>query len=141
MSDTVMMGIASELASDDRRAGLVGELGLPFMAALPIPLYWRVLVLPREAEQVSKGGIVLADDTRTAQQYQCYVGRILATGGEAFQSERFRREKRLPGIGDWVAYGRYAGQRMEYLGKLLLIVNDDELLTVVPDPTTLRIYV
>lgn len=120
---------------------LIAELGHPFFASMPRPLYWRVLVRPKQPPKMTKGGIALPNETRIAEGYRNYVGQILAAGGEAFQSERFAREKGLPNIGDWCVYGRYAGQRLEYRGELLLIVNDDELLAVSPDPEALRIYI
>ncbi len=116
-------------------------LGREFMDGLPRPVYWRVLVMPRVAEEKSKGGIVMAKEVQVAQDYQTYVGRILAAGGEAFKSERFANESRLPEVGDWVVYGRYAGQAMEYRGVKLRICNDDEILAIASGPETLRIYV
>lgn len=129
------------LAPFGKRQVLNLLLGREFMEGLPRPVYWRVLVMPRTAEEKSKGGIIVAKEAQTAQEYQTYVGRILAAGGEAFKSERFANEQRLPEVGDWVVYGRYAGQRLEYRGVRLIVVNDDEILAVAADPETLRIYV
>ena len=125
----------------DNMENLVSELGEEFFSKMPQPLYWRVLVRPKQPAKMTKGGIALPQETRIAEGYRNYVGQIVAAGGEAFQSERFAREKRLPKVGDWCVYGRYAGQRLEYRGELLIVVNDDELLCVAPDPESLRIYV
>ncbi|MDQ3562741.1 MAG: co-chaperone GroES family protein [Pseudomonadota bacterium] len=107
---------------------LIAELGEKFFASMPRPVYWRVLIRPKQPLTKSKGGIEIPKETRIAQAYQNYIGQILAAGGEAFTSERFAKEKQLPRVGDWVVYGRYAGQRLEYRGEMLLIVNDDEIL-------------
>lgn len=42
--------------------------------------------------------------------------------------------------GDWVIYGRYAGQRMEYEGVKLVMTNDDEIIGTIADPSGFRIY-
>jgi chaperonin GroES len=117
------------------------ELPEGFWEDLPIPVYWRVLVLPRSAKQKSAGGIIIAPQAQEAQQHLCYIGKVLAAGGEAFKSERFANEKNLPQVGDWIVYGRYAGQRLEYKGVKLLIVNDDDILAKAPNPDSLRVHV
>jgi chaperonin GroES len=117
------------------------ELPPDFFEGLPIPIYWRVLVMPKAAQKKTKSGIVLAQAAQEAQQHLCYIGQILAAGGEAFKSERFANEKNLPKVGDWIIYGRYAGQRLEYKGVKLLIVNDDDILAVASDPHALRVHV
>jgi co-chaperonin GroES (HSP10) len=41
-------------------------------------------------------------------------------------------------VGDYVAFGRFAGQKLTHKGVKLLLVNDDEILAVVPNPETLQ---
>lgn len=117
------------------------ELSENFYEDLPCPVYWRVLVMPMAAKQKSKGGILLPSETQDAQQHLTYIGQVLAAGGEAFKSQRFANEKNLPRVGDWIIYGRYAGQRLEYRGVKLLIVNDDEILGKVRDPDSLCVHI
>jgi co-chaperonin GroES (HSP10) len=117
------------------------ELPANFFESLPTPVYWRVLVMPLAAREKSKGGIIIAPQAQEAQQHLCYVGKILAAGGEAFESERFANEKNLPQIGDWIIYGRYAGQRLLWKNKIrLLLINDDEVLAVVKDPDDVKVH-
>jgi chaperonin GroES len=118
------------------------ELPPDFFEDPPIrPVYWRVLVRPKAAKEVSKGGILLAQSVQEAEGHLTYQGQIIAAGGEAFKSERFANEKNLPKVGDWVIYGRYAGQKLEYRGIKMLIVNDDEILGIAKDPEGLRVYI
>ena len=50
------------------------------------------------------------------------------------------RNEGLVQVGDWVIYGRHAGQRVEYKGVKLLLVNDDEKLMKIGSPEGWRIY-
>lgn len=118
----------------------VNESGVSIPDDLPEPQLWRMLVLPMKPKEVSKGGIVIAQAAQDAQRHLNYVGRVLKMGPLAGHSEKFRDRYRVK-EGDFVIYGRYAGQPMEFRGLRLLIVNDDEILARVRDPEALRIYV
>jgi co-chaperonin GroES (HSP10) len=122
------------------------EIELP--KDLPQPTLWRVLVVPVQPRRMSRGGIALPSQASDAEGYLNYIGRIAALGPLAGKNEKFR----VPGsaleqyawdfqVGDWVVYGRYAGQRMEKQGVKLVLVNDDEILAKVQGPEGYRIYV
>jgi co-chaperonin GroES (HSP10) len=114
------------------------ELPLSFFETLPQPMFWRVLVMPKSAQQRSKGGIYLAAASQEAEQHLTYVGKILAVGSKAFTDERLGDKAE---VGEWVIYGRYAGQRLEHKGVKLILINDDEILAKAPNHESLRIYV
>lgn len=117
------------------------ELPANFYEEMPQPLYWRVIVMPVKPKEVSKGGIVLPQTTQEAQQYLTYIGKIVAVGSLAFKDQRLRDEEKIPKVGDYVIYGRYAGQVILYKEVRLLCVNDDEILAVVKNPESLKIHV
>jgi co-chaperonin GroES (HSP10) len=107
----------------------------------PEPILWRILIAPRIPKKVSKGGIVIPVEAQDAQQHLNYVGQIVAMGELAWKSERFEGQQNPPKVGDFVVYGRYAGQKLDHRGFKFLIVNDDEILGRVRDPESLTIYV
>ena len=107
---------------------------------LPIPLFWRVLVRPKIAQEMSKGGIALASSVVEAEDTLNYLGQVVAMGALSYKHERLQGEPNFPKVGDWVAYGRYAGQVTWFKGTRLLVVNDDEVLLIVPNPDTIKIY-
>lgn len=117
------------------------EIDLVNDTARPRPIFWRVLVQPNVAKPMSKGGIALPDDTRDSQDILNYIGRIIDMGSLAYQHARLQGEVNMPKVGDWVIYGRYAGQVLSYKGTKLLMINDDEVLGIAPDPEALKIYV
>ena len=120
------------------------ELPESFWKDLPKPTYWRVLIAPVKPKEVSKGGIVLALANQEAQDILNFLGRVVAVGPMAGKHERLGGTGTEPGpdfpkVGDYVAYGRYAGQRLQHAGVRLLICNDDEILAVVPNLETLQV--
>lgn len=129
---------------------------------LPEPTLWRVLVMPVQPRRKSRGthgvSIALPDTTQDSEGYLNYIGRVLKLGplagkNEKFENPEWRAVKDSPALssrtpqylwgvkeGDWVIYGRYAGQRMEYEGVKLVMTNDDEIIGTIADPSGFRIY-
>jgi co-chaperonin GroES (HSP10) len=111
---------------------------------LPQPVGWRVLIEPVKVEEKTKGGIVLAHDTVKAKEHLRYLGRVVAMGSLCYSDERFHGE-RWCDVGDYVAYGQYAGQEVvirdtEAAPVKLRLVNDDEILARIPEPEAVLIY-
>lgn len=118
------------------------ELPEGFFDELPKPTYWRVMVMPVKPKEVSKGGIYLAPSNQEAQAILNFLGKVVALGPSAGTHERLggdgkNRADQFPKVGDYVIYGRYAGQPLLYRGKKILLINDDELLGTVPNPDAL----
>lgn len=108
----------------------------------PEPTGYRLLIRPVQPKAMSKGGIALAQETQHAQEVLRYVGEVVAMGPEAYQHEKFHAP--WCAVGDWIAYGQYAGQEIKLKtdeGDLvqLRIINDDEVLAKV-DPSSIVIY-
>lgn len=111
-------------------------------------LFWRALIMPVRPTKKSKGGIILVPESQENAQYLTYIGRVIALGplwcrGPSFDAygeahAKFMLEAIKPG--DWVIYGRHAGQRVEYRGVKFLLVNDDEKLMKIASPEGWRIY-
>lgn len=76
----------------------------------PIPVGWRILVDPLEPKSVSDGGIILADETTQAEMHLNYVGRVVASGPLCYRHSKFADGGEWCKVGDWIAYGQYAGQ-------------------------------
>ena len=119
------------------------ELPAGFEIDLPKPMYWRVLVAPTRPKEVSKGGIVLALANQEAQEILNFIGKVVAVGPMAGKHERLggtgaETGPDFPQIGTYVAFGRYAGQKLVHKGVKILLLNDDEILAIVPNPETLQ---
>ena len=113
------------------------EIDLKAIKKAVQPLLWRVLICPIQPRKLTKGGIALPSSVQDGEEHLNYIGRVVSLGplaGDKWPEKWAVKE------GDWVTYGRYAGQRMEWKGIKLLAVNDDEILGVIEGPEGFRVY-
>lgn len=91
------------------------------------PLADRVVVKPLEAEEKTKGGIVLPD---TAQE-KPHEGEVLAVGpGKLTESGKVQPPEVK--VGDRVIYGKYSGTEITTReGETILIMREDDIYAVV----------
>ncbi|MEY4105663.1 MAG: hypothetical protein RL181_5 [Bacteroidota bacterium] len=84
------------------------------------PINDRVVIKPAEAEQKTKGGIIIPDTAKEKPQR----GEVVAVGPG--------KEGNLMTVqvGDVVLYGKYAGQEFNYNGEDYLIMREDDILVV-----------
>ena len=104
-------------------------------AKLPQPTGWRLLVLPFKMNEKTKGGVLLGQETLERQQVGSQCGNVLAMGPDCYNDKDRFREGPWCKVGDWVVFARYAGSRIEIEGGEVRLLNDDEILATVQDPT------
>jgi len=102
---------------------------------LPNPTGWRILVLPWSGPQKTKGGIILSDKSHEMIQVTTVVGYVLKMGNLCF-----RDKDKFPlgpwcKEGDWIIFGRYAGSRFKIEGGEVRILNDDEVIAKIDNPS------
>jgi len=102
---------------------------------LPKPTGWRILVLPFRMDEKSKGGVLFANETVDKQQVASQCGNVLAMGPDCYKDEERYSEGPWCKVGDWVVFARYAGSRIQIEGGEVRLLNDDEVLATVEDPT------
>ena len=101
---------------------------------LPIPTGYRLLILPRGRDPVTEGGIHLAKETIERDSLASVVGYVVAVGPDAYKDVNKFPEGPWCKEGDWILFGRYAGARFQIEGGEMRLLNDDEILAVLPDP-------
>jgi len=92
-----------------------------------VPLGDKVVVKRLEAEQMTAGGIVLPDTAREKPQQ----GRVLSVGDGRLLADGTRARHQVS-EGDRVLFGSYAGTEVVVDGEELLILNEDDILAIVP---------
>ena len=102
---------------------------------LPQPTGWRILVLPFKMDEKTKGGLIMNESTLEKQQVGSQVGNVLAMGPESYTGKRFEKSGPWCKLGDWVVFARYSGSRIQIEGGEVRLLNDDEVLAIVKDPT------
>jgi len=91
------------------------------------PLHDRVVVRTLEAEEKSKGGIIIPDTAREKPQ----EGEIVAAGPGA----RDESGKLIPldvQAGDRILFGKWSGTEVKIDGQEFLIMKESDLLGVIP---------
>jgi chaperonin GroES len=98
------------------------------MAKLKIhPLADRVVVQPAEAEEKTKGGIILPD---TAKE-KPVEGTIVAAGPGKV-ADNGELVKITVKVGDKVLYGKYSGTEVTIDGEEYLIMRESDIFAIVP---------
>jgi len=90
------------------------------------PLNDKVLVKRLEAEEVTRGGIVLPDTAKEKPR----EGKILAIG----DGKLLETGKRAPfqvKVGDQVLFSSYSGTEIKIEGEEFLILSEDDVLAVI----------
>ena len=90
------------------------------------PLDDRVVVEPFEAEERTRGGIVLPDTAREKPQQ----GKVLATGPGKLLEKTGERGKMSLKVGDRVFYGKYTGTEIELEGEKYVILRESDVLAI-----------
>jgi chaperonin GroES len=90
------------------------------------PLADRVIVKPLEAEEKTKGGIIIPDNAKEKPQ----KGEVMAVGpGKiADNGQKITMELKK---GDKVLYGKYSGTEVTVDGQELLIVRESDVLAII----------
>lgn len=95
------------------------------------PTQFQVLVNPRKAEEKTKGGILLPDETKDRDQHASMEGQIVDVSPLAFTYEQWPDGARKPQPGDTVIFARYAGITVKGNdGSDLRLMNDKDIVAV-----------
>ena len=120
-------------APEETKKGLTKETVKNQKELLPQPTGYRVLILPRGRDPVTKGGIQLAKETIDRDSVASVVGYVVALGPDAYKDQKKFPDGPWCKEGDWILFGRYAGARFGIEGGEMRLLNDDEILAVLPD--------
>lgn len=114
------------------------------------PLGSRVLVQIRSAKRKTKGGIILAGETRDTEQWNTQVAKVRALGPLAYHN-RTSMEPWPEGawcrVGDYVRAPKYGGDRWSVLDKsgdevIFVLFNDLDIIGVVEgDPLAMKAFI
>lgn len=90
------------------------------------PLDVKVLVKPDPVEEMTKGGIILADTTKEKSKYAATKGTLIAKGPNAF---REWGENNAPIDGARILHAQYAGARFKADdGEDYIVMNDEDVI-------------
>ena len=116
---------------------------------LPKPVGWRILVGMFKIEERTAGGIILTDEHRKGREYLRSLAKVLAIGEQGYKDPKFQGGVPLQqhepdawvNVGDVVLLHQYSGQAITCVdngeAQTLRLLNDDEILAVIPDVSVL----
>ena len=108
------------------------------------PLNWKILIQPAEIATQTKSGIILPESAKDNQQILTAHGTVVARGELAYRDrdtgERWKQQT-TPQVGDFVTYGKYAGQKIVVNNVRFILLNDDEITAILPDGVKITAYI
>jgi co-chaperonin GroES (HSP10) len=98
---------------------------------------FHILVRPVSIKEKTKGGILIPDSTKDDMAYLTTVGKVLGLGDLAYEDKDKFPKGAWCKIGDYVCYGKHAGQKIKYKGVRLILLFDDQVIMKVEHPKVL----
>ncbi len=90
------------------------------------PLGERVVVLPIQAQETTKGGIILPDTVKEKPQ----EGKVLAVGPGRYNDQGTRNKPDVK-VGDIVLYPKYGGTEYKLEDEELMILRESDILGII----------
>ncbi len=113
-----------------------------------VPVGYRVLFQLRTAKNVTKGGIIIPDEAKNADQWVTQVAKVVAVGPTAFCNRDTGNqwpEGPWAVPGDFVRVPKYGGDRFSVAKDgeeaLFVIFRDADISAKVADPLSVRSYI
>jgi co-chaperonin GroES (HSP10) len=111
------------------------------------PVGWRLLVRPYKPKDTwGDSELLIADEALESEELLTCVGQVVAMGDQCFRAVTrsgidLSKIEPKPQVGDWVMFGTYGGQKLTTkTGTKYLMMNDDGIMGIVKDPTSIRAY-
>jgi len=114
-----------EVKETTTQQGVQGKEGVSMQIT---PLGDRILVKPLEAEEKTKGGIILPDTAKEKPQ----EGRVVAVGKGKVLEEGKVQPLEVK-TGDKILYGKYSGTEIKLEGEEHLIIKEEDVLAIITD--------
>jgi hypothetical protein len=97
---------------------------------LYVPL-WKVVTTPVNQRSITKGGILLADESVDIQDWTHQLHKVVLVGPHVYKGPQYQgydiTDDQIPKVGQlWIVDPKHP-VRFRYRGRLFLILNDDQL--------------
>lgn len=117
-------------ASSDNQV-ILHDIDTPIPEGMPEPTPFRLFAMPVRVRKVSKGGIILPDDSVDAQNWMHQLYKIAAIGKGIFSGPAYKGvdfdEADFPKVGElWLAQPK-APERFGYKGLNFVVLVDSQL--------------
>ena len=111
--------------------------------SLPKPKGWKVLVRKNKAKEKTSGGILLPEAAKEAEDYLSITAQVVACGPMCWYDKE-SGQKWIGGDwakpGDWVLIPKFTAFKMEIENEEYRLINDDEIIATIDDPSSIKVY-
>ena len=111
------------------------EMDASALERLPKPTGYRMLIIPYYPSEKTKGGLYVPDAVRDREAFATVAAYVVKLGPDAYQDQQKFPTGPWCSQKDWVLIGRYAGNRFKVDGLEVRIINDDNIIATILDPT------
>jgi len=95
------------------------------------PLDLKVLVRPDTAEEKTKGGIIIPDQTKDRNKFAVVKATLIENGANAFKEWGLGNS---PAAGSRILMAQYAGARVKGIdGQEYILMNDEDVLAIIKE--------
>ena len=102
---------------------------------LPQPTGYRILIIPYYPSEKTKGGIIVPDAIREKESFATVSAYVVKLGPDAYKDAQKFPSGSWCSEKSWVLIGRYSGNRFKVDGLEVRIINDDNIIATILDPT------
>ena len=102
---------------------------------LPQPTGYRILIIPYYPSEKTKGGIIVPDSVRERESFATVSAYVVKLGPDAYKDSQKFPSGDWCSEKSWVLIGRYSGNRFKVDGLEVRIINDDNIIATILDPT------
>lgn len=95
---------------------------------------WHLAIRPVPIRSVTKGGIILADQTQDDIRWLTNVGRVVKVGPLCYDKKETYGEEPWCKEGDFVVIPKFTGAKFNYRGVRLTLIKDKDILMTINDP-------
>ena len=120
---------------EDKNAVNPSSLEESALERLPQPVGYRLLVIPYYPPAKTKGGIYVPDATRDRESFATVAGYVVKVGPDAYKDTNKFPTGAWAEEKSWVLMGRYAGNRFKVDGLEVRLINDDNIIATILDPS------
>ena len=131
--DAVAKGFPKK--QDDPNSKDPSKIETTVLERLPQPVGYRLLVIPYYMAAQTKGGVFIPDATRDRESFATVAAYVVKLGPDAYSDTGKFPTGAWCSEKSWVLMGRYAGNRFKVENLEVRLINDDNIIATILDPS------
>jgi chaperonin GroES len=131
----ISKGFDTPIDPNEKNTEDPSQMDLSAIDRLPQPVGYRLLVIPYYMKKKSAGGIIIPDSVRERESFATVAAYVVKVGPDAYRDANKFPSGAWCNEKSWVLMGRYAGNRFKVDGLEVRLINDDNIIATILDPS------